>query len=152
MDTLVERVTNKIAETIHPDKIILFGSRAKGTATEESDLDLVVVYSRPKSKRQIEVEIDSLFMPRDFSMDVIVTDPEYLEKFKHIANTLAREVAEDAASLSPKFKISSGGSNGFGTEKLVFVVDERTPEPGLKKFITVERAVAEVTAQKLKLN
>jgi predicted nucleotidyltransferase len=45
MDALVEKITKKIAEAIHPDKIILFGSRAKGTATEESDVDLVVVYS-----------------------------------------------------------------------------------------------------------
>ncbi|MBI3794723.1 MAG: nucleotidyltransferase domain-containing protein [Nitrospinae bacterium] len=87
-------MTKKIAEKIHPDKIILFGSRAKGTATEESDIDLVVVYSGPKSVREVEVEIDWLFMPRDFSMDVIVINPQYLEKYKRIANTLARELAE----------------------------------------------------------
>ncbi|MBI5636697.1 MAG: nucleotidyltransferase domain-containing protein [Nitrospinae bacterium] len=62
VDALVERVTNRIAEAIHPDKIILFGSRANGTATEESDIDLVVVYSGPKTTR----EVHRLFLRRDF--------------------------------------------------------------------------------------
>ncbi len=94
MDALVERVTRKIADAIRPDKIILFGSRAKGTATEESDIDLVVVYSGPKTTLEIELEIEDLFIPRDFSMDVIVMRPEDIERKKRIANTLAREVSE----------------------------------------------------------
>lgn len=94
MDALVERVTRKIAEAIHPDKIVLFGSRAKGTATEDSDIDLVVVYSGPKTAREVELEIEDLFFPRDFSMDVIVMTPDHLERYKKIANSLARVVSE----------------------------------------------------------
>jgi predicted nucleotidyltransferase len=44
-DPIVERVVKIIAEGIHPQKIILFGSRATGTARPGSDLDLVVVYA-----------------------------------------------------------------------------------------------------------
>jgi predicted nucleotidyltransferase len=94
MDALVEKITHKIAEAIHPDKIILFGSRAKGTSTDRSDIDLVVVYSGPKSSLDVELEIEDLFMPRDFSMDVIVMRPEEIERTKRIANTLAREISE----------------------------------------------------------
>jgi len=94
MDALVERVTQKIAEAIHPDKIILFGSRAKGTATEESDIDLVVVYSGTKSNREIELEIEDLFLRRDFSLDVFVMRPEFLAERKEFANSVAREVSE----------------------------------------------------------
>ncbi|MBI5179691.1 MAG: nucleotidyltransferase domain-containing protein [Nitrospinae bacterium] len=90
----MEKVTKKIAEAIRPDKIILFGSRAKGTATVESDIDLVVVYSGPKSTREIEVEIDLLFLPRDFSMDVFVMRPEELETRKKFITSLAREATE----------------------------------------------------------
>ncbi len=94
MDALVELVTKKIAEAIRPDKIILFGSRARGTATPESDIDLMVVYSGPKSTREVQLEVQRLFLDRDFSMDVIVVTPQYLENFKAVATTLAREVAE----------------------------------------------------------
>lgn len=94
MDALVERVTRKIAEAIRPDKIILFGSRARGAATEESDVDLVVVYSGPKTNREIELEIEDLFLHRDFSLDVFVMRPETIAERKRFANTLAREVSE----------------------------------------------------------
>ncbi|NHI94994.1 MAG: nucleotidyltransferase domain-containing protein [Candidatus Lokiarchaeota archaeon] len=33
----------KLLETFKPVKILLFGSRAKGTATEDSDLDIIIV-------------------------------------------------------------------------------------------------------------
>lgn len=94
MDKLVERVTKKIAEAIHPDKIILFGSRAKGTATDESDIDLVVVYSGPKSKREVRLSVHRLFDHPDFSMDLFVLTPEEIANQKRIANSLAREITE----------------------------------------------------------
>src|SRR5947199_10602378 len=47
-DPVVERVVKIIAEAIHPQKIILFGSRAQGTARPDSDLDLVIIYAGEK--------------------------------------------------------------------------------------------------------
>lgn len=63
MDALIEKITRKIAEAIHPDRIFLFGSRVNGTATEESDVDLVVVYSGPKATWDVRKEINRLFIP-----------------------------------------------------------------------------------------
>ena len=42
-DPLVQRVVNRIAETIHPRQIILFGSCAQGTARDDSDWDFLVI-------------------------------------------------------------------------------------------------------------
>ena len=39
----IRAVCRRIAETYHPEKIILFGSHAYGTPTPESDIDLLVV-------------------------------------------------------------------------------------------------------------
>ena len=93
-DPLVERVVARIAEAVRPDKIILFGSRAQSTADPESDIDLVVVYSGPKPKRQLQLQIRKLFPRPDFSMDIFVLTPKELESDRHIANSLAREVSE----------------------------------------------------------
>ena len=93
-DPLVEKVVKKIAESIRPDKIILFGSRAQGKPKGGSDIDIVVVYGGIKSKREIQLTIRELFIHPDFSMDIFVLSPEELENQKRIANTLAREVSE----------------------------------------------------------
>lgn len=93
-DPLVKKVVQRIAEAIRPQQIILFGSRAYGTARTDSDIDLLVVYAGPKSKRELKVEIHKLFKHPDFSMDVFVLTPQELEAQRRIANTLAREVSE----------------------------------------------------------
>jgi predicted nucleotidyltransferase len=46
IDTAIQRV---LAST-HPSKIILFGSRAQGTETADSDVDLLVIEPRVPSK------------------------------------------------------------------------------------------------------
>ena len=94
MDPLVKKVVQRIAEEIRPDRIILFGSRTHATPAPDSDIDLVVVYSGPKSKRDLKIEIHKLFRHPEFSMDVFVLTPEELEAQKRIANTLAREISE----------------------------------------------------------
>jgi uncharacterized protein len=93
-DPLVERVVRRIARSVKPERVILFGSRAGGDAREDSDIDLVVVYSGSKTKREVQVGIHKLFPNPDFSMDVFVLTPEELESQKQVPNTLAREVSE----------------------------------------------------------
>ena len=93
-DPMVDKVVKVIAEAIRPEKIILFGSRAKGDAEPDSDIDLVIIYSGPKTKRELKLEIHGLFERYDFSMDLFVLTPQELAWQEKIANTLAYEIAE----------------------------------------------------------
>ncbi len=94
MDKLVASVVDTISEAIRPAKIILFGSRATGDAASSSDIDLVLLYSGPKTKREVRLETHRLFERPNFSLDVFVLTPEEYDSQKHVANTLAREVSE----------------------------------------------------------
>ena len=98
-DPVVERVVKIIAEAIHPQKIILFGSRAMGTARPDSDLDLVVIYAGEKSKRQVKLDIHRLMEPESLPIDLFVLSPEEMLRQRHVANTLAREVAERGVTI-----------------------------------------------------
>ncbi len=93
-DHLVNKIVEKIAEAVRPDQIILFGSRAISGAREESDVDLLLIYSGPKSKREVKQDVYRLFPHPDFSIDLFVLSPEELHQQKKIANTLAREASE----------------------------------------------------------
>jgi predicted nucleotidyltransferase len=41
-EALLQQVTHQIVERFHPERIVLFGSRAHGEARSDSDLDLFV--------------------------------------------------------------------------------------------------------------
>lgn len=68
----INEIVNRIAVNYHPEKIILFGSYAKGTNNEESDLDFILIKntSAPKHKRGIEVRrlFYGLPIPIDFKI------------------------------------------------------------------------------------
>jgi len=89
-DTVVVSVVKKIAEAIQPEKIILFGSRAKGTARTNSDIDLLVIKATTQSKRELKQHIRRLFSRQNFSMDLFVLTPEEFQRQKAVANTIAR--------------------------------------------------------------
>jgi len=43
VEKAIEEMTRRIVEAVHPDKIILFGSHARGDAGPDSDVDLLIV-------------------------------------------------------------------------------------------------------------
>jgi hypothetical protein len=61
--------------------------------------------------------------------------------------SLAKEVMADVSSLSPAFKIASGGPNGFSGDRLTFVVGERVIAPGIRELVPLEKAVAGLMPQ-----
>jgi len=73
---LIAYITDKIARGIAPQRIVLFGSCARGEATDTSDLDLLVVQDSQASNRQVRREIERLLWGRRFGVDLIVRRPE----------------------------------------------------------------------------
>ena len=55
-DDVIDRMTQRIVREVDPQRILLFGSRARGEANEQSDVDLLVVEREPfgqnRSRRQ----------------------------------------------------------------------------------------------------
>ena len=53
----IGEMVRRIVEQFNPEKIILFGSYARGTAGKDSDVDLLVVMPVSGSKRAKQVEL-----------------------------------------------------------------------------------------------
>ncbi len=75
-------IRNKIVKEFKPEKIILFGSRAWGNSTKDSDIDLFIV-KKSKNTRKTATKIDVALFPRTFAMDVLVYTPEQVKKRKN---------------------------------------------------------------------
>lgn len=90
MDTQLEEIISRISEAIRPEKIILFGSRARGGARPDSDYDLLIVYDGPLSKRDVKITVRRLFSLPDFSMDLFVISSDEFERQKKVVSTVGR--------------------------------------------------------------
>ena len=82
----IKKLCQKIAGTYDTEKIILFGSYAKGTATKDSDIDLLIVANidLPPVERYCAVRNVLADFPAGF--DLIVKTPAEYEKWRHIVN------------------------------------------------------------------
>ncbi len=89
-DHKINEVVTRIADAVHPTKIIMFGSRARGDGRADSDLDLVIIYDGPRSKKELKMDVRRLFRKPDFAMDLFVLTPAELNQQKNVVSTIAR--------------------------------------------------------------
>ena len=95
----IEQITRRIVEACHPRRIILFGSRARGTAAPNSDVDLMVEMETPLRPIQRMQAIYGLFGPRHWSMDVVVYTPEEISEHRQYRNSLLRVIEAEGKVL-----------------------------------------------------
>lgn len=87
----IEEIKEKIVNAVSPEKIILFGSYATGEATEESDIDLVVIWDSDLNPHKRNLFLSRLFPKRNFSLDIFAFTKEEANKLKDIAGTILYE-------------------------------------------------------------
>jgi len=84
MDDLVRR----IAERFSPDKIILFGSRARGDADRDSDIDLLVLFSEVADPNKRTAELYASLAGFARPMDIVVSTTSRFERYRNVVNTV----------------------------------------------------------------
>ena len=77
---LVEETIDLIVSEFHPERIIIFGSVARGSATDTSDLDILVVMDSDLKPTRRAREIYTATSDIDLAMDIIVLTPEEFEE------------------------------------------------------------------------
>jgi predicted nucleotidyltransferase len=92
-------MVRRIATQFGPDKIILFGSHARGDARPDSDVDLLVVMPVEGSKRQKATEIDMALADRSVPLDLLVVTPEDFERGRSEVGSVLRPAALEGRVL-----------------------------------------------------
>ena len=82
----LSRIFDCIAGRFNPEKIILFGSYAHGTATEESDVDLLVVAQTHLPQRARFKAIRQLLADFPAAFDVYLKTPEEFQRWRSVVN------------------------------------------------------------------
>jgi len=79
-EELLRDITRKAVENFHPQKIVLFGSRAWGVPRGDSDLDLLVIMKSRLRPMERATRFRERCRPRFVTMDVIVRTPAEIRK------------------------------------------------------------------------
>jgi predicted nucleotidyltransferase len=95
IDLMVKRIVRKF----HPEKIILFGSQARGDAGPDSDVDLLVVMDFEGSKLDKTVEVRVALGKMPVPTDIILTRPEDFAWRKEIVGTIEHPAVREGKIL-----------------------------------------------------
>ncbi len=89
IETRLRKISTQLKKEYHAEKVILFGSHARGEATEESDIDLFIIaptterkFDRMATVRRLIRDLRRglpispiVFTPEEFTQRVIGGDP-----------------------------------------------------------------------------
>ena len=90
----IDEVVRQITEKFHPQKIILFGSYARGRPRPESDVDLLVVMDTPMREVEQAIQICQQIDYR-FGLDLIVRKPQRLTERLKMGDWFLRDILEE---------------------------------------------------------
>ena len=95
----IDKMVRRIVKKFKPEKIILFGSYARGTPTTDSDVDLLIIMPVSGSKREKRIEIGVALHDIRIPKDIIVATPDEVERRKNLVGTIIRPALEEGKVL-----------------------------------------------------
>ena len=97
----IQEATRRLVEKFHPDRVILFGSYARGTADEHSDVDFLVITRAAEkgNRRRLMSEMDQALWGLSIARDIVIITPDEFEEDKEIPGTVARYVSKEGRLL-----------------------------------------------------
>jgi len=98
-DETLSKVRERLVDGFAPSRIIIFGSQARGTADDRSDVDILVVCSFEGKRRHLMLEMDRALRGLRLARDIMVLTPEEFERDRHIPGTIARPAWKEGKVL-----------------------------------------------------
>ena len=98
-DDVLSEIRERLVSRFHPEKIILFGSQARGTADKRSDVDLLVICRFKGKRRHLMVEMDRELSQTDYAYDIVILTPDEFEQDRNIPGTIGRYASKEGKTV-----------------------------------------------------
>ena len=101
-DPTTMKMVERIREAVHPDRIILFGSRARGEETSTSDVDLLVVGPSDEPRWRRATPLYKLLAGMGVAKDIVWWTPEEIEEWREVPTHFINRVLSEGRVLYEK--------------------------------------------------
>ena len=100
-DPILRQIQTAVVEAVSPDKIILFGSRARGEATLHSDYDLFIIKDDIQNEREIARQINYRLLREDIgqAVDIVVASTETWNRNVNKIGMIYKKIDEEGITL-----------------------------------------------------
>jgi predicted nucleotidyltransferase len=92
-------IARRIVNTSNPEKIILFGSYARGTFGADSDLDLLIIVSGVKHLREESIRVRRALRGLLVPVDIVIATPEQIERLGNTAGLVYQTALSEGKVL-----------------------------------------------------
>ena len=95
----IESITTQIVDKYRPEKIILFGSAARGEMGPDSDADFVIIKSRTPHYGADRIRELSRLIEREIPVDFLVYRPEEFEERLEMGDPFLKAIVREGKVL-----------------------------------------------------
>ena len=98
-DDLLQDIVRRIVATAQPEKVILFGSRARGDARPHSDFDVLVIKesSEARYRRSVPLYVALADVPAE--VEVLVYTPQEVEEWSQVPQAFVTTAVREGRIL-----------------------------------------------------
>lgn len=96
---IISDIVKRISRDCDPDKIILFGSHAKGTPRFDSDIDLLVIKDSNLRRDQRDREIRKSLRDIKFPLDIFVYTPREADEYSRLQGSFISAIFKEGRVL-----------------------------------------------------
>jgi uncharacterized protein len=95
----IKQLTELLIQAAKPNRIIMFGSRARGEAGEDSDLDVMVIEEALSDRAGEMVRLNRLLRSFDIPVDLLVVSAEKFNYWRDTPGNVYFEAATEGVVL-----------------------------------------------------
>ncbi|MEW5724705.1 MAG: nucleotidyltransferase domain-containing protein [Thermodesulfobacteriota bacterium] len=96
---LLAEIVKRIVDKMDPLKVVLFGSRARGSARPDSDFDLMVIAEsdQPRYRRAAALYTNLADLPVE--VEIVVYTPQEVEEWRRVPQALVTTALQEGRVL-----------------------------------------------------
>jgi predicted nucleotidyltransferase len=95
----LDLILHRVIDAVHPLRVVLFGSAARGEMTPDSDVDLLVVMPNGTHRRHTMEYLHTQFSGLPFPVEVVVATTHDLERYGRSNGLVYRWALEEGREL-----------------------------------------------------